>query len=570
MHNYVDSPAPTGPYHACVVRWTPRRERLPERQAELAGGILVHRHRYRQITSSVSRHGLWWLVAQFGLDRVPVLGRIGFRRSGQHEVTQPRHFRLALEELGTTFIKLGQILSTREDLLPPEYIAELSQLQEHAPEVPVTEIIPIIEAELRAPLTELFATFEPVPIASASIGQVHAATLQDGSQVVVKVQKPGVPEQVAEDLAILRQLAEFAERHSPLAEDYDLVDMVEEFAWTLRNELDYLREGRNADHFRTDFAGSPDVVIPRIIWERTSKRVLTMERIEGIHIDDIAGLDAAGIDRPALARRAAGIIFDEVFVHRFFHADPHPGNFVVLQDGRVVPYDFGMVGYLSARRTRGLLSLLRAVTREDADGVIDAAIDLDIVRDRLERAELTRDIERLLQQYQTLRVEEYDFDQVVRDVTDLIRHHRLRLPGDLALLLKTLVMHEAGARKIDPQFSPIEVARPYAQQMVMDRYRPSTWLSQMFEAGDELYDLLLEGPKRVDRLLTLAEKGKLQGSIRLTDADYLLAEVQVLVNRLVVRGCYALPPRSSLTIRPSISVANATRCSPATVSGKRS
>jgi ubiquinone biosynthesis protein len=482
----------------------------------------------------VSRHGLWWLVAQFGLDRVPVLGRIGFRRSGQYEITQPRHLRLALEELGTTFIKLGQILSTREDLLPPEYIAELSRLQEHAPEVPVEEIIPIIEAELRAPLSDLYASFEREPLASASIGQVHAATLHDGSMVVVKVQKPGVPEQVTEDLAILRQLAGFAERHSPLAEDYDLVEMVDEFAWTLRNELDYLREGRNADHFRADFAKSTEVVIPKICWDRTSKRVLTMERIDGMHIDDIAALDAAGIDRPALARRAAGIILNEVFVHRFFHADPHPGNFVVLTDGRVVPYDFGMVGYLSARRTRGLLALLRSVTREDADGVIDAAIDLDIVRDRFDRLELTRDIERLMQQYQTLRVEEYDISQVVRDVTGVIRQHRLRLPVDLSLLLKTLVMHEASARKIDPQFSPIEVATPYAVQLVRDRYHPSTWLSQLFEAGDEMYDLVLEGPRRIDRLLTLVEKGKLQTSIHLSDADYLLAEVQVLVNRLVV------------------------------------
>lgn len=496
--------------------------------------MLVHRHRYREIAGSVSRHGLWWLVAQFGLDRVPILGRIGFRRGGSHDVTQPRHVRLALEELGTTFIKLGQILSTRDDLLPPDYIAELSLLREHVPETPVQDIIAVIEAELRAPLADLFRTFDLTAHASASIGQVHSATLHDGTKVVVKVQKPGVATQVAEDLAILQQLAGFAERHSPFAEDYDLIDLVDEFAWTLRNELDYVREGRNADQFRADFAESTEVVIPRVFWDRTTTRVLTLERIDGLHIDDLAALDAAGIDRKALARRAAGIVLDEVFIHRFFHADPHPGNFVVLEDGRVVAYDFGMVGHLSQRRSRSLLALLRAATREDADGVIDASIDLDIVRDKYDRAELTRDIERLLLQYQTLRIEEYRITDVVRDVTSLIRRHRLRLPGELALLLKTLAMHEASARKLDPQFAPIEVAAPYAQHAAMQRYLPSSWLSQLALTGDEMFDLMLEGPRRVDRLLTMFEKGKIQSSIRLADADYLLAEVQVLVNRLVV------------------------------------
>jgi ubiquinone biosynthesis protein len=473
-------------------------------------------------------------VGQFGLDQVPVLGRLGFRRRAQEPISQPRHLRLALEELGTTFIKLGQILSTRDDLLPPEYIAELSLLREHVAPVPVTEVIAVVEEDLGAPLDELFAEFMRVPLATASIGQVHAATLLTGEAVVVKVQRLGVPEQVEEDLAILRQLASLAQRHAPLAEHYDLVGLTEEFAFTLRNELDYVREGRNADRFRHGFAVSADVVIPRVFWERTTTRVLTLERIDGLRIDQIEALDAAGIDRPALARRAARIVLDEVFVQRFFHADPHPGNFAVLPDGRIAAYDFGMVGQLSPRTSRALLALLRAGVAEDSDRVIDAAIDLDIVQGQLDRPAFARDVGRLIDRYKTIRVDEINVQLAIRDITTLIRTHRLRLPADLALLLKTLAMHEFSARKLDPSFAPIEVAAPYAQRAFVERYRPSAWLSRLAASSDDAFELLLEGPQRVDRLLSLIERGNIQTSMRLADWEKMLAQMQALVNRLVI------------------------------------
>ncbi|HBY45644.1 MAG TPA: 2-polyprenylphenol hydroxylase, partial [Chloroflexi bacterium] len=265
--------------------------------------MLRYHHRYREIAGVVSHHGLWWLIQQFGLDRVPVLGRLGFRRGRENGVSQAQHLRLALEELGPTFIKLGQILSMRDDLLPPEYIEELILLRENAPPVDADAIVAVITEELELEIEQLYETFDRVPLASASIGQVHAATLSGGRQVVVKVQKPGVPEQINEDLQVFQQLAAFAQRHSPLAEQYDLVDLAEEFSWTLRNELDYLREGRNADTFRADFANSRDVIIPEVLWDLTTTRVLTMERIDGLRINDLAALDAAGIDRKELAGR---------------------------------------------------------------------------------------------------------------------------------------------------------------------------------------------------------------------------------------------------------------------------
>ena len=463
-----------------------------------------------------------------------MLGRIGFRRRGNEPVSQPRHLRLALEELGTTAIKLGQILSTRDDLLPPAYIDELSLLREHVPPASVEQIIQAIEDELERSLDELFAEFDREPLAVASIGQVHAARLKDGCAVIVKVQRPGVADQVLQDVAILRQLAGMAQRHAPLAEHYDLVELAEEFSWTLRNELDYLREGRNADHFREAFADDPEVVIPTVHWDLTTERVLTLERIDGLRIDDIDGLEAAGVDRPALARRAARVILDEVFVQRFFHADPHPGNFAVLPDGRIVAYDFGMVGRLSNRTTKALLTLLRATIQEDSDRIIDAAIDLDVVRGQFDRAALARDIDRMIDRYRVLRIESYDIQQITADVTRLIRKHHMRLPGDLALLLKTLAMHESSARRLDPNFVPFEFSAPYARKAFLGRYRPANWGTRLAGSGDELFELLMEGPQRIDRLISQIERGDIRTTMQLADWERMIGEVRSLVNRLVI------------------------------------
>jgi len=253
-----------------------------------------------------------------------------------------------------------------------------------------------------------------------------------------------------------------------------------------------------------------------------------------LRIDDIAGLEAAGIDRLALARRAARVILDEVFRLRFFHADPHPGNFAVLPDGRLVAYDFGMVGRLSARNSRALLTLLRATVQDDSDRIIDAAVDLDVIRGTFDRSALSRDIDRLLDRYRTLRIEAYDIQRVFADVTHLIRAHRLRLPGDLALLLKTLAMHESSARKLDPNVMPIEIAAPYARRAFLERYLPSAWGGRMAASGDELFELLLEGPQRVDRLLSLVERGNIRTTMHLADWERMLGQVTTLVNRLVI------------------------------------
>ena len=305
--------------------------------------IFSHRRRYAEIIRILSRHGVRSVTEQLGIASLIPFNLGWFQRpaDGQPK-TQAEHVRAALEDLGTTFIKLGQIMSTREDLLPPAYISELSKLQDRVPPVPTADIRAVIEESFGKPVNELFRSFVDEPLAAASIGQVHAAELVTGESVVVKVQKPGVAAQIDEDLAILQQLAHFAQNRAPVAEAYDLVALVDEFGWTLRSELDYMREGRNAETFRENFLDSTELVIPRIYWDLTTPRVITQSRIQGVSIDDVRAINAMNISRVDLATRAVRITLDEIFEHRFYHADPHPGNFSVLPDGRIVAYDFGM------------------------------------------------------------------------------------------------------------------------------------------------------------------------------------------------------------------------------------
>ena len=501
----------------------------------LRSPVFTHRRRYAEIITVLSRHGLGWLIDQFGLGTIVPFDRGIFRRSDHRRaISQPEHLRMALEDLGTTFIKLGQILSTREDLLPPAYITELSKLREEVPPVPAAAIVAEIERSFEQPLSDLFAEFDPVPIAAASIGQVHAARLRAGISVVVKVQKPGIAEQVEEDLAILGQLARFARHRAPLSEAYDLVALVEEFGWTLRSELDSLREGHNADQFRHDFADSPDVLIPRVYWERTTARVITLQRLDGLHIDDVAALDRAGIDRRALARRSARLILDEVFVHRTFHADPHPGNFAVRPDGKIAAFDFGMVGRIDDSTRDALLSLIDAVLIRDAESVVDALASLSVLRHGSDRAGLRRDIQHLIDRYYGLSLSDYRFDLIFQDMMAIVRRRRLQLPAEMSLLMKTLAMYEGVGRRLDPEFQPFDVASPYVRRAIVERYLPREWLPRAMTSGDEAVRLAGSLPRRANRLLTRAEQGDLEVAMRIVDTDDLLVQAQVMVNRLVI------------------------------------
>ncbi|HZP28781.1 MAG TPA: AarF/ABC1/UbiB kinase family protein [Acidimicrobiia bacterium] len=373
--------------------------------------------------------------------------------------------RLTLEQLGVAATKVGQILSTRPDVLAPDFVEELGRLQDAAAPEPADVVEGVIESELGRPSTELFAAFDPVPLAAASIGQAHAATLPDGREVVVKVRRPGALEQVADDLGILERSVAVLTRWSRRARRIHLEDLVADFAETLRAELDYELEAANAERFATEFAGRPEVHIPAVHRAETTTRVITIERIRGIKLDDVEALDAAGIDRGALAATAADVVLTMVFEHNFFHADPHPGNFFVEADGRLGIIDFGMVGTVDASTSAGLLALLAALLGRDPDALGEAVSALGIGGPGIDRDGLLRDLGALLATHLDRPIGELAVGPLLNDVFGVFRRHRLRFPHRLALLAKTMAMCEGVAVQLDPTFRMMAVLVPYVERV---------------------------------------------------------------------------------------------------------
>jgi len=459
------------------------------------------------------------------------------RDAGSNSVAanaRPLHLRLALEELGTTFVKLGQILSTRADLLPPEYLVELRKLQDSAPSVAFEAIQQTIVAELGQSTEKLFADFDPTPLAAASIGQAHAATLWDGTEVVVKVRRPGVVEQVNEDLEILKELAATASLHWDFANRYDLIGLVEEFSQTLRSELDYIREGHSAERFATNFAADPHIHIPRVFWDATTSRVLTLERIRGIKINDLEALDQQGTNRPWLAHYATNIVLKMVCEDGFFHADPHPGNFFIEQNGTIGLIDFGMVGILDERTQELLAELLIVINSEDADRLLDVILDLGVTRTRIDRALVRRDLEHLLSTYWGLPLGELKVTALLNDVYSVMRRHGLHLPPNLALLLKTVIMIEGLGVNMDPNFQFTNSLTPFTERLVLRQYSPSRWVRGFGRASLDLAKLAAELPQHLRRIVSEAENGNLQIGMRPEGFDSVINRLEKIANRIVL------------------------------------
>lgn len=447
---------------------------------------------------------------------------------------RPLHLRLALEELGTTFIKLGQILSTRADLLPPEYLVELQKLQDSAPPVAFEEIEQALVTELGQSIETHFAEFDPEPLAAASIGQAHAATLWDGTEVIVKVRRPGVVEQVDEDLEILRELAATATRHWDFADRHDLTGLVEEFSQTLRSELDYIREGHNAERFAANFADDPYVHVPRIFWEATTSRVLTLERIRGIKINDLEALDKQGTNRRWLAQYATNVVLKMVCEDGFFHGDPHPGNFFIEPNGVIGLIDFGMVGVLDERTQDLLADLLISISNRDADRLVDVFMELGVTRKRIDRAQFRRDIERLLSKYLGLPLGELKVSALLNDVYAVMRQHHLHLPPNLALLLKTVIMIEGLGVNLDPGFQFTKSLAPYTERLVLRQYSPLRWFRSFGRASLDVAKLGAEMPQHLRRIVAAAENGNLQIGMRPEGVDPVIDRLEKIANRIVL------------------------------------
>jgi len=494
-----------------------------------------HVKRKAQIAKILAKHGFGFLVDRMGLGRfVPFhWGVLGHRRR-EAPYSAPEHLRLAFEELGPTFIKLGQILSTRPDLIPEEYVEELTRLQDRIPPCPADAIEKVIEEELGKPVDQVFREFERESVASASIGQVHRAILHSGERVVVKVQKPGVERQIKQDLEILEELVKRVSSHWEIAERWDVEGLFEEFAYVLRNELDYIREGRNAETFRRNFLNDETVYIPRVYWEYTTPKVLVLEELQGVKLTDLEGIREMGHDPKELARRGAYLYLNMFFRDGFFHGDPHPGNFFVLRDGRIGVVDFGMVGVLDDLRRVNLLQLIYGISRNDMSLVMDALYDLGIRGDVKKESMLRKEFEVLFSYYFFQPLSEVKLSKVVNEIFRLTYRYRISLPSDLFLLLKTIGMAEGLLMSLDPDFRMINVAEPYVARTRRMLLSPKFMARRVERNAIILSKMFMESPEKVKRFVNMLEGGKMEFSIKYEGEKRFVSDLRKDINRLTI------------------------------------
>ena len=437
--------------------------------------------------------------------------------------------REACEELGTTFIKLAQMMGARADLLPREYREELAKLQDDVEPVEPAVIEARIESELGAQPEELFESFERVPLASASIGQVHAVTLLDGRAGVVKVRKPGVRELVERDLEVLWGLARTGEYFLPRLAEYDVESMLEEFDDTLHEELDFTREARNVEKFGEYFNAQQRFLLPEPVGELSTSKVLTMTRVEGMRADEATGLNAR--QRTSAAQRVARFALEPPLTHGIFHADPHGGNVLVRKDGGIAVLDFGMVGRLSDELRRGVADMFMAMHRQDAPRLTDRLIQLAPPVRPIDRTALTHKMERLLERYMGETLERIEIGVALSEMLEIVRSYGLRSPASLALLFKAVALADGIVTAITPDRPLTHYLEPIARRVATSRLSLDDWAERARVSAMDAAELSIDLPRHADRVLSDLERGNLRVWARVEDLEPMLVRFERLVER---------------------------------------
>ncbi len=496
-----------------------------------------HLQRYSEIVTVFARHGFGFLFTR--LEPGP---RNWFRLPWREpEPNAPPqidelavHLRLALAELGPTFIKFGQILSTRPDVLPLSFIAELSKLVDSVSPEPWEKLRARLAQELGQEPENLFASIDPAPIASASLAQVHAAVLPDGQEVVIKIQRPNITTVIDTDLEILASLAASAQSSS-LGKIYDFTGIADDFSFTLRNELDYQREGRNADRLRESFAHKKDLLyVPRVFWELSTRQVLVMERISGIKISDIPALEAAGYDRHKIALNSASATVKQVLVDGFFHADPHSGNYLILPGEVIGLVDFGKVGYLRDKDRMDLIRLYIVAIEMDVDGIIDQLVRMGAVQEDVDRNRLAYDLSRFLNKYYGVPIKYVRARELIDEITTITFRHHLRLPATWWLVGQTIVMLEGIGLQLDPDFDVFEAAAPHIKGLMKDLFLPhGDWARTVLMDGANWGELLHRLPRVGSRLMERIERNE-PFRMEVKDLERILSQIDRLVTRLAL------------------------------------
>jgi len=483
--------------------------------------------RLNQILGVLIRHGFGDSVRRLGLaDR--------HHAADLARLEPPVQLRLALEELGPTFVKLGQILAGRADLFGPDYIAEFEKLHSHVPAVPLEQLRPQLREDLGGEPETVFARFDVEPLAAASIAQVHRAQLLDGSEVVVKIRRPGITQTIAADLRLLARLAALAEAELPALKPYRPQQLVRELDRSLQRELNLAIECRNAERIAANLSGLPWIVVPQVHWAHTRERVNVQDHVDGIAGHDLARLDADGLDRGLLAQRGAQAVLKMIVEDGFFHADPHPGNVIYLPDNRIAFIDFGMVGRLSARRREELLQLLLGLVERNPQTVADVLLDWTGDDHGVNLGQLETEIETFVDQYHGAPLAELNLGQMLADVTTILREHHLGLPSDMALLIKAFITLEGMGRSLDPEFHMTSEALPMLKRVVRARYQPRVVAGRAWQTLRRTLAVAEQLPHDVSRLLRNARRGRVHVGIDIAHLKRVGDQIDRAANRLTM------------------------------------
>jgi ubiquinone biosynthesis protein len=503
--------------------------------------------RYRQVAFVLAKYGFGDIVNRLGL--ASLRGRLT-GTAGLAESPTPVRVRMALVDLGPTFVKFGQLLSTRPDILPERYIQEFSRLQDEVPPFPSEQVRQIIHDDLGKSPEELFEQFEPSAVASGSIAQVHRAVGRDGSNVAVKVQRPGVRRIIEADLGMLNDFATLVEKHIPELSWLQPTRLVEQFARTIRRELDFVAEGQAIERFRRNFRDDPTHYVPAVHWESTSERVLTTDWVDGVKVTDLKGLEERGFDRRVVARNGARIILKEVFEDQIFHADPHPGNFFVTNGNAIAAVDFGIIGRLDDETAEQLGTLLISILRRDAEGVVGVFSALGLLGRDVDLALLRFDIMEFIDRYYGLPLNRINLEAVISDLLQMVRRHHIILPMNLALLGRMLAVASGVGRMLDPEFNIVEEARPFIQRLLARRLDPRRSARRLFRTWKDYQAMFRRLPGDVEEIAAKLKKGQMLVALHHKGLARFILEMDRSSNRLAFAMIVAaLIIGSSLIIR---------------------
>ncbi|MEE4192603.1 MAG: 2-polyprenylphenol 6-hydroxylase [Halieaceae bacterium] len=497
--------------------------------------------RLHDIASILIRYGFGDMVRRLGMaGALERAGKVLHWKQATElaQLEPPARVRRALEEMGPTFIKLGQILATRMDLFPPEWIAEFEKLQDRAPPVPFDEIRQQLEADLGGVPEEIFTELNPEPLAAASIAQVHRARLEDGTEVVVKVRRPGIRPTVEADLRLLQRLAKITVTEAPDLRRFRPQEVVRQFTLSLRRELDLAAECRNAERVAASFEDHPEIVVPKVYWQWSGERLNIQEYMDGIPGRDLEAVDEAGLDRKVLARHGAQVVLKMILEDGFFHADPHPGNVFYLPDERIAFIDFGMVGRLSEERRNQVVDLLQGLVERNAGRVVEVLLDWagDV---RVDTQALSIEIDAFVDQYHGVSLKQINLSAMIAELTTLLRDHELALPPDLALLTKAFITLEGMGSQLDPDFDMVAEAAPFLHRAMLARFTPDALAKRGWQGFTGTIDLLTGLPKDLRQLLRAIRRGAFRVNVDVDRLDRFADRMDQSFSRLAMSSVIA-------------------------------